>query len=158
MGQWRSRGRSATTVHIYGNKSIRKAFEMTLSLSYHRLGLEHARNGAPKVCSQGGWSSLIWNYACILDTQFLQLYLVNYPLCTIKGLIRLLKIPPRILTAQFLQQAHVSGSPFLLTQVYIIYKAKFATTSENIHETMQPPALFLLIKSIAMRDPPLRNT
>ena len=42
-------GRSAITLHIYEYKSIVEAIEMTLSLSSRRLGLEHARNGAPKV-------------------------------------------------------------------------------------------------------------
>ena len=38
-------GRSAITLHIYGNKCIMKAIEMTLSLSSHRLDLERARKG-----------------------------------------------------------------------------------------------------------------
>ena len=41
-------GESVLTLHIYENKSIMEAIEMTLSLSSHRLGLEHAR-GFPKV-------------------------------------------------------------------------------------------------------------
>ena len=44
-------GESALTKHTYENKSIMEAIGMTLSLSSRPLGfgLEHARNGVPKV-------------------------------------------------------------------------------------------------------------
>ena len=42
-------GKSAITLHGYESKCIMEAIGMTLLLSSHRLGLEHARNGASKV-------------------------------------------------------------------------------------------------------------
>ncbi len=44
-----STGRSAITLHGYKNKCLMNAIEMTLSLAFHRLDLEHARDGALKV-------------------------------------------------------------------------------------------------------------
>ena len=68
-------GGSAITLHISENKSIMEAIGMTLSQSSRRLGLEHARNGAPKVLCKGGWPSWCGITTCMLDTQILQLIL-----------------------------------------------------------------------------------
>lgn len=99
----------------------------------------------------------------MLDTQGLQLYLVNHSVYTVGGLSRLRKILLSTLTALFLQSARLSDSPFLIAEVHIVYQVEITTTSEGACEIMQPPAMFLhcvvdqKLGHLPTRDTPLGN-
>ena len=86
------------------------------------------------------WNSLA---ACMLDTQGLQLYLINYSVRTIDALSCLMKYTFKYIDSSVSSVCSFVRLAFSDSSSVYCLQVNSPTTSKGICESMQPPAIFL---------------